>query len=90
MVGKIHTARAGNSQINVPLYQMNALMGLLSDIVTEVLIESPLGPTETSLRSGRFKNYCGFRTISSPGTMNRPTRERRLALIAQVVVAQVA
>lgn len=47
MVGKIHTARAGNSQINVPLYQMNALMGLLSDIVTEVLIESPLGPAET-------------------------------------------
>ena len=47
MVGKIHTSKAGNSQINVPLYQMNALMGLLSDILIEVLIDSPLGPTDT-------------------------------------------
>ncbi len=47
MVGKIHTPKAGNSEINVPLYQMHALMGLLSDIITEVVIESPLNPSET-------------------------------------------
>ena len=47
MVGKIHTSKAGNNDINVPLYQMNALMGLLSDIITEVLIESPLNTSDT-------------------------------------------
>ena len=47
MVGRIHTSKAGNSEISVPLYQMNALMGLLSDIITQVLIESPLNPADT-------------------------------------------
>lgn len=47
MVGKIHTTMAGNSEIIVPLVQMNALMGLLSDIVTETLIESTLDDTAT-------------------------------------------
>lgn len=47
MVGKIHTPQAGNREINVPLYQMNALLGLLSDIITEVLIESPLNTDDT-------------------------------------------
>lgn len=31
MVGKIHTAKAGSAQIQVPLVQMNALMGFVSD-----------------------------------------------------------
>jgi len=31
IVGKIHTPKAGSKEINVPLVQMNALMGLLSD-----------------------------------------------------------
>ena len=42
MVGKIHTPNAGNGEINVPLVQMNALMGLLSDILIETVLESPL------------------------------------------------
>jgi hypothetical protein len=42
MVGKIHTPGAGNKQINVPLVQMNALMGLLSDILMETIAEAPL------------------------------------------------
>ena len=37
MVGKIHTPEAGNSQIDVPLVQMNALMGLLSDVLIEAI-----------------------------------------------------
>ena len=36
VVGKIHTPHAGNKQINVPLVQMNALMGLLSDVLTDM------------------------------------------------------
>ena len=35
MIGKMHTPKAGNKEIDVPLVQMNALMGLLSDILTE-------------------------------------------------------
>lgn len=45
MVGKIHTAKAGNTQIDVPLVQMNALMGLLADLLTEWLITLPLETT---------------------------------------------
>jgi hypothetical protein len=30
-VGKIHTPRAGSKELNVPLVQMNALMGFVSD-----------------------------------------------------------
>lgn len=42
MVGKIHTPQAGNKQIDVPLVQMNALIGLLSDILMQAVAESPL------------------------------------------------
>ncbi|MCG8648402.1 MAG: protoglobin family protein [Pirellulales bacterium] len=42
MVGKIHTPGAGNRQINVPLVQMNALMGLLSDTLLQAVADSPL------------------------------------------------
>ena len=31
MVGKIHTDKAGSKQINIPLVQMNALMGFVAD-----------------------------------------------------------
>lgn len=42
MVGKIHTPQAGNAEIDVPLVQMNALMGFLSDVLTESIFEFPL------------------------------------------------
>ncbi|MFT7641246.1 MAG: hypothetical protein ACI9G1_002992 [Pirellulaceae bacterium] len=42
MVGKIHTTNAGSKEIQVPLVQMNALMGLLADILTQALVDSPL------------------------------------------------
>lgn len=44
MVGKIHTPRAGNAEIGVPLVQMNALMGVISDTLMETVLESPLAP----------------------------------------------
>src|SRR5262249_30877876 len=38
LVGKIHTPRAGSKEINVPLVQMDALMGFVSDaLLTTVL-----------------------------------------------------
>ena len=42
MVGKMHTAAAGNKSIVIPLVQMNALMGLLSDTLAEAIESSPL------------------------------------------------
>ena len=38
MVGKIHTPKAGSKDLNVPLVQMNALMGFVSDAVVQTII----------------------------------------------------
>jgi hypothetical protein len=42
MVGKMHTPKAGNASIDVPLVQMNALMGLLSDNLMQSIGEWPV------------------------------------------------
>ena len=42
MVGKIHTPRAGSKEIDVPLVQMNALMGFLSDVLLDIILQLPL------------------------------------------------
>ena len=47
MVGRMHTPLAGSKGIVVPLVQMNALMGLLSDAIMEAVAESPLDGTKT-------------------------------------------
>lgn len=55
MVGKMHTPKAGNRQIDVPLVQMNALMGVLSDVLLTSISDWPLdGPT--ALRTFRAFN----------------------------------
>jgi hypothetical protein len=38
MVGKIHTPKAGNNEIDVPLVQMNALMGFVADALTATIL----------------------------------------------------
>jgi hypothetical protein len=38
MVGKIHTDKAGNKDIHVPLVQMNALMGFVADAFTATVL----------------------------------------------------
>lgn len=38
MVGKIHTPKAGSAEINVPLVQMNALLGFVSDALTSAIL----------------------------------------------------
>jgi len=38
MVGKIHTPKAGSKDIRVPLVQMNALMGFVSDALLNTLL----------------------------------------------------
>ncbi|REJ67054.1 MAG: hypothetical protein DWQ31_12385 [Planctomycetota bacterium] len=42
MVGKMHTPQAGSREIDVPLVQMNALMGLLSDCLLTQIMELDL------------------------------------------------
>jgi hypothetical protein len=44
MVGRIHTPKAGNKEIDVPLVQMNALMGAISHTLLTSISEWPLTP----------------------------------------------
>lgn len=41
-VGKIHTPRAGSKELDVPLVQMDAMMGFVSDALLGALLELPL------------------------------------------------
>lgn len=38
MVGKIHTPKAGSAELDVPLVQMNALMGFVADAITATIL----------------------------------------------------
>lgn len=38
MVGKMHTPKAGSKELNVPLVQMNALLGFVSDALTNTIL----------------------------------------------------
>ncbi len=38
MVGKIHTPKAGSADLDVPLVQMNALLGFVSDALTATIL----------------------------------------------------
>ncbi|MFM7151777.1 MAG: protoglobin family protein [Gemmataceae bacterium] len=55
MVGKIHTPRAGNRDISVPLVQMNAFMGVLSDLLFETITSLGLD-SQTTLSAIRAWN----------------------------------
>ena len=42
VVGKIHTPKAGSPMLDVPLVQMDALMGFVSDAILSTLMESDI------------------------------------------------
>lgn len=42
MVGKIHTPKAGSKELDVPLVQMNALMGFVSDALVKTIVSLKL------------------------------------------------
>ena len=44
MVGRIHTPKAGNNEIDVPLVQMNALLGVVSNALLNSISEWPITP----------------------------------------------
>ncbi len=52
MVGKIHTPKAGSGEIDVPLVQMNALMGLLAITLTETIM-TQISDTQLAMRTMR-------------------------------------
>jgi len=41
-VGRIHTPQAGNSRLNVPLVQMNALLGFVASAITSAIVSFDL------------------------------------------------
>ena len=54
MVGKMHTPKAGSAALDVPLVQMNALMGFVADALTATIFGLGLGLTrEQELRTIR-------------------------------------
>jgi len=55
MVGKIHTAKAGNPEVQVPLVQMNALMGFVADALVSAILNLGL-PRHTEQRTLRAFN----------------------------------
>ena len=52
MVGKMHTVKAGNAQLEVPLVQMNALLGFVADALTATILALGL-PTEVQANTLR-------------------------------------
>lgn len=55
LVGKIHTPKAGSAQLDVPLVQMNALMGFVADALTSTLFSLNL-PRADEVRMVRAFN----------------------------------
>lgn len=55
MVGKIHTPKAGSAELDVPLVQMNALLGFVSDALLNVILGLGLD-RETEVRTLRAFN----------------------------------
>lgn len=54
-VGKIHTPQLGSAQLDVPLVQMNALMGFVTDALLATIMSLNL-PREAELRTVRAFN----------------------------------
>jgi hypothetical protein len=54
-VGKIHTPQAGSAELSVPLVQMNALMGFVSDALLSTILDLGLH-RETEVRTLRAFN----------------------------------
>lgn len=55
MVGKIHTPHAGSRELDVPLVQMNALMGFVADGLTATILSLGL-ERQTEVRTVRAFN----------------------------------
>lgn len=76
MVGKIHTTKAGNDSISVPLIQMNALMGYVPDVLNAAIMEADI-PLEAKTKAIRaFSKLLWIQAASSRATTPTATRPR--------------
>jgi Protoglobin len=57
LVGKIHTPKAGSRELNVPLVQMNALMGFVSDALMQTILSLKLN------RETEVSTLCAFNKL---------------------------
>lgn len=55
LVGKMHTPKAGSKELDVPLVQMNALMGFVADALTNIIFSLKLD-RDTEVRTVRAFN----------------------------------
>src|SRR5207237_5854848 len=55
MVGKMHTPKTGSAELDVPLVQMNALLGFVADALTNVIFGLNLD-RQTEVRTVRAFN----------------------------------
>ena len=60
-VGKIHTPKAGSEKLDVPLVQMNALMGLSLMLLILLFLALILVVKQLSLQLKRLVSYYGYR-----------------------------
>jgi hypothetical protein len=53
-VGKMHTPKAGSQELNVPLVQMNALLGFVADALTNTILSLGL---DRAVRKFQNRSY---------------------------------
>lgn len=63
MVGKMHTPAAGSVELDVPLVQMNALMGFVADAVLATVLSLGLDCATEVRTLAPSTKCCGYRTI---------------------------
>ena len=62
MVGKIHTPKAGSAQLDVPLVQMNALLGFVSDALVATILSLNL---DRATEARTVRAFCKLLWIQS-------------------------
>ena len=55
MVGKMHTPRAGSKDLNVPLVQMNALLGFVNDALVSTILSLPI---DSAIQNRAVRAFC--------------------------------
>ena len=84
MVGKMHTPKAGSEELNVPLVQMNALLGFVADALTSTILSLGLERAWKCGHCGPSTNFSGCKTISSTAIIKKQ-RSPRLSLAGGVI-----
>jgi Protoglobin len=79
MVGKIHTPKAGSAELDVPLVQMNALMGFVADALTATILGLGL-ERETEVRT--LRAFCKLLWLQNDLITRHYQEARELASVA--------